>query len=258
MSGPQRAIYLYCFMPPAAGVPQRPGVEEGHPPFSHEYGGLAALVSEVPVALFAGKAGETNLQDIAWVGPRACRHEAVIEQAMTGGPVYPLPFGTLFSSLAALEEKMAICREGIETVLKRVAGCEEWGVKGTLDRPEALDALLRARLESGRLALPEAPGRRHLEARRQRRTLEPELPRWLDHLISTLETELHPLARGRVHRRTVGTEGGGFNWAFLVPAAGAEAFGQRLAEATQRYAASGLTLHCTGPWPPYSFCAESP
>ena len=50
---------------------------------------------------FAGPEAELNLQQLSWVGPRALRHEAVIEEVMASSPVLPARFGTLFSSAEA-------------------------------------------------------------------------------------------------------------------------------------------------------------
>ena len=39
------------------------------------------------------------MEDLAWVAPRALRHEEVILTVMEQGPVLPVRFGTVFSSL---------------------------------------------------------------------------------------------------------------------------------------------------------------
>ena len=42
--------------------------------------------------------------DLAWVAPRVCRHEAVIEEAMRQSPVLPARFATLFQTIASLAQ----------------------------------------------------------------------------------------------------------------------------------------------------------
>lgn len=106
-----RLLYVYGFVSAgaaagAAGVPGPEaavcpgrlsgGIEENHAPFFQCAGRVAAVVSHVAQAEFCGPAGEANLQDLAWLAPRACRHQAVLEQAMRQGPVWPARFGTLF------------------------------------------------------------------------------------------------------------------------------------------------------------------
>ena len=82
------------------------GIDEPHPPFFWRSGRVAAVLSRVSQSQFCGPAGEKNLQDLAWLAPRACRHEAVLEQVMRLGAVLPARFGTLFSSTASLESFM--------------------------------------------------------------------------------------------------------------------------------------------------------
>src|SRR5208282_486821 len=79
------------------------GIDEPHPPFFQRRGTVAAVLSRVSPSEFCGPTGEKNLQDLAWLAPRACRHQAVLEQVMRWGPVLPARFGTLFSSMAKLE-----------------------------------------------------------------------------------------------------------------------------------------------------------
>ena len=45
------------------------------------------------------------------------------------------------------------------------------------------------------------------------------------------------------------------NAAYLVPAAGAEAFRATFDELERRHADDGIALELTGPWPPHHFVA---
>jgi len=171
------------------------GVDENFPVRLHAHGELAAVVSGVEVRDFTGDQGENNLRDIAWLGPRACRHAAVLAETMTMGPVYPLPFGTLFSGLAALEHTIEARAPEIAEGLRQVTGCQEWSVEGTLDRKQAIDYLLLEGLRSGRYGLPETAGRRHLEEQKLRRTLAAGLDEWLAHRTSAIQQELALMSR---------------------------------------------------------------
>lgn len=247
------AVYLYCFLEAGAGAPAVAGLDETRPVTVHRHAGLDALVSRVSLADFTGEQGEAQLEDASWVGPRALRHEAVVEAAMGTGPVYPMPFGTLFSSLSSLESTMRERREAIRISLERVAGRQEWAVQGTLDRRAAVDALLAAGLADGRFELPSSPGHRHLQEQRLRRELEGDLEQWLGQIAAILRDELGALAQGRHEERRRLTEERVINWAFLVPDNTVEKFRRQVETAAARYAGQGLTLHSNGPWPPYSF-----
>ncbi len=61
------------------------GIDELQAPFFQSFGKVAAILNLVSQAEFCGPAGETNLQDLAWLAPRACRHQAVIEQVTSRG-----------------------------------------------------------------------------------------------------------------------------------------------------------------------------
>lgn len=249
---PGEAVYLYCFTLPGLPVPQGPGVDETRPVSVHHFGGLAAVVSPVALQDFTGEAGERNLQDIAWLGPRACRHAAVVVQAMAAGPVYPLAFGGLFSGLEALDLEIGKRRTDIAAVLRQVEGCQEWSVEGTLDRKQAIDRLLAEGLRAGRFSLPEATGRRHLEEQKLRRALVPEVDGWIGQHMAAIQQELAALSRDCRPRRL--RDEIILHWACLVAVGQADDFGQAVNAIASGYGHHGLRLRLTGPWPPYSFC----
>ena len=152
----QSALYLFCFARPnLLGKIEGPGVDGRHPLclFRH-FPDLCAVVGEVPLEDFCGPAAELRMQQLAWVGPRALRHESVVEQVMRHSPVLPARFGTLFSSQESLAEFLDIHRKTISQFLERVADQEEWSIKGLLDRKQAGQALMSASLaaQQGQLA----------------------------------------------------------------------------------------------------------
>jgi hypothetical protein len=211
----EKAVYVYCFSLPDIPVPVGPGVDESRPIQVHTLGGLSAVVGWVALDDFTGEIGEANLQDIAWLGPRVCRHAVVVEQVMATAPVFPLPFGTLFSSLSALEHEISRRSCEVASLLEQVAGCQEWSVEVTLDRFKAIDYLLGEGLQSGLFKLPDSIGRRHLEEQKLRRQVASDLDVWVDARMESLQQELMPLARDLRIRRL--TENKISHWAYLVP-----------------------------------------
>lgn len=172
---PELAIYLYGFTSPDLVVPSILGVDDEHLISAHQYAGLNAVFSSVVLGDYTGDVGEKNVQNIAWLTPRACRHGLVIDKLMEQGAVYPLSFGTLFSNLSALEQEMKRRSTQVLAVLQHIAGCQEWSLEATLDRKQAVDTLLAEGLQSGRFCLSDSAGRRHLEEQKLRRTLTGEL-----------------------------------------------------------------------------------
>src|SRR5262245_27370493 len=100
----ETAYYLFCFarsgrLPELSGT----GVDGEHPLQVRSFDGIATVLSTVMVEDFCGPAAEGKMEDISWLGIRALRHEAVVEQVMAHSPVFPARFGTIFSSLENLE-----------------------------------------------------------------------------------------------------------------------------------------------------------
>jgi hypothetical protein len=236
------------------------GIDEPHPPFFRDCGRVAAVLSRVSPSEFCGPTGEKNLQDLAWVTPRACRHEAVLEQVMRLGAVLPARFGTLFSSTASLESFMRQHEAAIGRFLERVSGQEEWAVKGFLDQARAeAEWLARRRSEEpGVPGLP--PGAAYLLEQSLHIQAREALDDRLAQMCSDLLDELNLLASEIVERRILAHERPDaaremvLNWALLLPAAAAADFRGRIERANAEQNRSGPALEVSGPWPPYSFC----
>lgn len=250
------AVYLYGFTLPGAVLPMVLGVDDIHPLASHTSSGLTAIISTVALADFTGEVGEENLQNLAWLTPRACRHSLVIEQCMTQAAVYPVSFGTLFSNLSALEQEMCRLAEDVLAMLQHIANCEEWALEARLERKQAVEALFAEGLQSGRFSLPESAGRRHLEEQKLRRQLNNELNDWLVEHLNTWQNQLSILARDFRQRRLADDKI--LHWAYLLPVANVAAFQEHIDKLSNHYVDYGFSFRVTGPWAAYSFCQPAP
>jgi hypothetical protein len=270
-----RLLYVYGFVSAgaaagAAGVPGPEaavcpgrlsgGIEENHAPFFQCAGRVAAVVSHVAQAEFCGPAGEANLQDLAWLAPRACRHQAVLEQAMRRGPVWPARFGTLFSGPASLAAFLRKQEAVIAPFLHRVAGLEEWAVKGFFDQARAEADWLARHRTPGTDPASVAPGAAYLREQRLRAQARQALDDWLAGICENLLQEMSPLASEIVPRRILAAGDSPaapelvLNWALLLAPAAAGDFQARIRRANAEHNPAGLAFEVTGPWPPYSFC----
>ena len=254
-----RSIYLFCFAH-RAGLPliAGPGVEEHGPIARLEFREVVAVVQEVPLEMFAGPAAEARLQDLAWVGPRACRHEEVVERAMQHSPVLPARFGALFSSPESLKALIEDHYEAIFQFLDYAGDKEEWAVKGLLDREEA--QRYRGTAGSQEASPSSSPGRRYLMERRHHVQAVQEVSSWARETDLALATELKRCAADFRRLRPLSQEASGrgremvFNWAFLVAHRDREVFRSQVEKLSAEQAGRGLVLELSGPWPPYSFC----
>lgn len=210
---------------------------------------LCAVASTVDKAAWTGEEAADNMQSLAWIAPRATRHEEVVEAVMEAGPAYPARFGTLFSSTARLK---AVVTEHEATVcehLDRVDGAQEWAVKLLLDRDRAVQ-------EASGEATPMS-GTAYLQQKVREREAQHEIDAWLDEVTDAVFDTLASLARSSAvveardrpdDPREVAAHG-----AFLVPEEDTDAFFQAVDAAHGRLSKNGVDVECTGPWPTYSF-----
>lgn len=255
------AVYLYCLaradLPP---LDCKAGPGESAAPFRYPFRNLMAVASEVRPEEYCGPEAEARLQDLAWIGPRACRHEAVIEEVMLHSPIFPVPFGTIFSSSETLRAFLRQRHDRIASFLDQVADREEWAVKGLLEGGEARQRFIAGMLDQ---ALPDrqalAPGRRYVEEKRLKKELEKSwqgrLASVARELASDLSRHVSAFCRREIAARPTspGEAAMLFNWALLVSREQLPEFRASLDRNNLRLEDMGLRLRVSGPWPPYSF-----
>lgn len=219
-------------------------------------GGLAALVIAMPSSYLIGAEAEARLADLAWITPRAMRHETLVRLGMACGPVFPLPFGTAFSSVDALTACVSRHAALIDGFLDMVEGCAEFAIRVAYQREPLLAAVEHEVLATS--PAPSGPGARYLQQKRARDEASRRLSSHLASICSMISQELRPMARGLIHRRAVADRGDGFETADCLALlavddeqaplhAALDALNTRLSE-------QGIRVEISGPWPPYSFC----
>lgn len=181
--------------------------------------------------------GEPAL-DALWV------HERVVERIMADRAVLPMRFGTKLSDDGALEEVLAARQEEFLATLDRVRGRVEVGVRAM--QPLGTDPAT-AEVPAELPAPVAMTGREYLEAklRNGRRT---------DREAAALHEPLARLAVA-VSRRPAQAPEELLRASYLIEVAALARF-RGTVERLQR-AYPGVAILCTGPWPPYSFVAES-
>ena len=222
---------------------------------------IAAVVRSVSLEEFTGPEAEARLQDLSWIGPRACRHEEIIEQVMNCSPVLPVPFGTIFASPASLQSRLLAHYEAAAGFLDRVSGQEEWAVKGLLDRTKAKEKLrdLALAREAGTL-ITLSPGARYFKEQRLLAELEKGVGEWLQQVRGKIHGSLEVHASDFCERKLLSRGVTGedremvLNWAFLTPPSAVASLRERIDLANAEYDGQGLFFQLSGPWPPYSFC----
>jgi Gas vesicle synthesis protein GvpL/GvpF len=212
-------IHLYALLDAAAEVPPVQGLDDAQVE-ARRVDGVTAVVSALTRPV------EASAQ-------AAVRHGSVVDAvAARNDAVLPARFGTAFADEDALAAAVVSRSDELRTRLEHVRGCVELGVRARWDAEPA-----------GETAEPPTTGREYLRARYARYARAREL-------ADRVHPPLAELSRDT--RRVDGlATGGSVRAAYLVPDDAVDAFRARV-EALER-AHPGITLVCTGPWPPYSF-----
>lgn len=258
----QKVLYLFCFARShLVGETEGTGVDGQLPLWVfRSLPDLCAVVSEVLLEDFCGAAAERRMQELAWVAPRALRHEEVVEKVMRQSPVLPGRFGTLFSTPESLAEFLDLHRLTISQFLDRVANQDEWSVKGLLDRKRAGRTLMSENMAAHQPqldALP--PGTRYFQEQRIRAGAEKELSLWLNRTCRQVASDLMARTPDFCECPVVPCEPpeSGIevvvNWALLLPKSSTTAFRARIDQLNANLAPQGLVFELSGPWPPYRF-----
>jgi len=254
-------LYLFGLVPAdTVIVPAGAGVDGVYPLEGLALGDLTAVVSTVSRWDFVGPEAEDHLRDLAWVGPRALRHQAVVRDLMDQGPVIPVRFATLFSDAEAPRARIVHHQATLLAFLERTRDQAEWSVKALYDRKAAL-ARITERALAGRQAELTAltPGRRYFEEQKLRKAVESELGMTLAEACRQLYERLGELATEACEVRLQAKEQSGLaldmaaNWAFLIARSALDEFRQRVDELSGDGNPGDLRLQLSGPWPPYSF-----
>ncbi len=259
-----KVLYLFCFARPGLEMTSTPpGVDDRAPVFIHPSRSVAAVVCELRRDEFCSP--DARLDELAWIGPRACRHEGVVEAVMKHSPVLPARFGTLFSSPDSLHRFMNQHAANITEFLDRVTGQQEWALKGSLDKRRAERVVLQEELSvrSSHLSTL-SPGKLYLERQRIQREVNRKLHHSLQQHCDQLSRKLGRYASAFAPRKLLLSAPEEnepiviFNWAFLLPNNAISNFCARVKLAGAEQLELGLTLHLSGPWPPYSFVPTLP
>lgn len=240
---PGTAYVLYCLVSTASPL---------HLPDTKiqrcDAGGFGAILGETRVEEYCGPGVEARMQDLAWLGPRACRHEAVVAQMMEQTPVLPARFGALFTSRDSVRRFIDHHRAAIAAFFERLGNRREWAVKGQYDSSS----------EPASAALP-ASGTEYLLAKRGEAEARQALGRRLREACREAAWELRQRASDFHERRVWNVQQDGsvvLNWAFLLGPDQEPQFREQLDDLNLRRRREGLVFLLSGPWPPYSFVPE--
>jgi len=235
------------------------GLSDGAPLLTKDFANISAVVSEVPLNEYCGESSESNLQNLAWIGPRALRHAEIIDMVRSYSPVLPSRFGTLFSSVESLQDLLEWNSDKIDRFLDAVSGKDEWSVKVLSSKASMTEKLFSDRLASQAEDFARmTPGLRYFRERQLKTEVEKEVGGRLRDILKASATELSLCSVDWQKREILGSQEEGdmvkvANWAFLVDREAEEEFKRSITRANARNNQGGVYFEVSGPWPPYSF-----
>lgn len=254
-------IYLFCLMPaePLATIAGC-GLDGEHPLGVEVVGDVAAVFCEIDPEEFSGPASRKKMEDLGWVAARALRHEEVVLSAMKHGPVLPVRFGTIFSSLAAAAEPLRQRRDVLHTYFRDTESKQEWTLKGYVDRPRARAEMTAVRLaaETEQLA-GLSPGKRYFLEQKIKGAVDRDMAIWLKEMARDILRVVREVSAGFSACRLQSQDVTGrdeemfFHGALLV----ADGPAKDLPGITNGWNmcqnGRGVRIELSGPWPPYHF-----
>jgi hypothetical protein len=255
------ATYLYAVVesanePATAGAPAGPpGV--GPLRWLPVGAGLWLAAADAPLARYGAAAVEKGLKDLDWVSACAMAHERMVEHAASVGTAVPMKLFTLFTSDARAVDHVARSRTRLRTLLRRIAGRQEWGVRVSVDEAGARTA---ARARARRAVEGLGAGAGFLARKRQEHGEVRDIVRIGRQEVDRLFDDVARHADQTRRREPAAAEPGLrllLDAAFLVPAAKVGAFRDAVRKQSERLAPGGYRVVLTGPWPAYNFVSEA-
>lgn len=187
-------------------------------------------VGLVRVEGIAGVYGPAPNEELQASEANLWAHEAVVEALMEEGAVLPARFGTVLQSVDRLRDELISRQQEFGRALDRVRGRVELGVRAVWPERAAVDA-------------PAESGRGYLERKLEEQQAATEAAASLHEPLARLAVD-STLRVGHSPYLTLIAS-------YLVEREEVTRFrdeAERLARTLE-----GVTLACTGPWPPYNF-----
>lgn len=256
-------LYLYCVREKADTIRvfSAKGIDGKNGVFVFPHRELEAVVSGVPMEEFNGR------EDLNWIKEKAIIHEQVIEEAMKKGRGFlglvPMRFGVIFKNETGLKTSLDKNYSKIMSVLKKIRGKQEWGLKIYLkdkgkfsDEIKRKSALVKAK-EAEMNLLPE--GAAYFMEGELKGIVSEEMNRELDGRTKSIFEDLKGCTADAVKCKVLQRELTGIkedmvlNAAYLVSEEKVGDFKKEVEDLNQKICKDGFSVRYSGPWPAYNF-----
>lgn len=247
----EKGIYLYCFAENSS-LP-----EISNEAYQLDFAEITALVTDVNLDDFTGEKGEENLQNLEWLMPKVVLHEKVTETILQKAAVFPVAFGSIFSSPESLKATVENNRATIVEFLNFTKNADEIGLKGFLEREASKQKILQSDFAEEYTELDNlSAGKKFFAEKKLIEKAESLVNQRLAEICNQVAQKLSPIAQSAVQRKVVQSEDEGeqvLNWAFLIEREKQSDFAQLVEGINAEISDFGLKLRLSSVLPPYSF-----
>jgi len=254
-------FYVYAIARAGHPLPERVEAIDGSSAIaSLDAAGLTAIYSPVDLVDFSQPVIDARSKDVEWLGGIGYRHQSVMAAVMRGGTIIPLRAFTLFASADSLRAHLERDAPQYAEILGRVDGKQEWTLRIEFN-PEQWNEALARRVDSLRALVEEIEQASSGKAFLLRKKLDDEKKRASREAEMQVVSEIESAVIEKLNCATIAESrqqrGGAFPQLNVLLERDEEAVLQELqSELGERYAAEGVTLALTGPWPPYTFAVR--
>ena len=247
---PSAGRYIYCFVEGELPVNLGNIGIDNLPVRGISDSGVTALVSNVPY-----KQMESNLQQVM-------AHQHVVDEARKSesSVVLPVRFGVIINGEIGVRKLLQTSAAKYREKMRQLHHKDEYGVKVILNKDDLAKFRKTVELESESIrklkddiASAANSGRAYFLKMKLQDAIKTETLKRVETVSSTIHRELSLVSSSSTMLKSDVSQVI-LNVSYLVDRNNTLPFEQKVAELTQRFAASGLELHKSGPWAPYSFC----
>lgn len=229
---------------------------------SHRFGtvsakGVAAVFTPVDREEFSQDVIDRGAGDLEWLGAIGYRHQAVVADLMKRTDVAPLRAFSMFSAETALREYIEENASHLTAVLDRVGGKQEWTLRVEFNAEKWSEALT-SRVESLWKLTSQIEAASEGRAFLLRKKFDEEKKRASQDAEQQVVGEIEQYVAEKLGCQTIAETRQQREGAFpqinvLIERDEEFRLIEVRDELSKRYAAEGVTLEITGPWPPYTF-----
>ncbi len=204
--------------------------------------GLVCWVSHVPQMEFADNLAK-NMENLDWLSEAGVRHQRVVSAIAEVADILPARFGTVFLNPSTLKADLRKRKELLAADLRKIHGCDEWGVKVFAVSPKL-----------------EVPTKKPTSGRDYLKTKAALLRRPSVGIatkdLEAFSSSLRRISRGIADGGRISGGQRGLQWqsSILLKRGDRKKLEAVLKTYSRKWLDSGK-IECTGPWPPYSFAS---